>query len=93
MQVELYADSVVFRVCNYYTEEWAELGGAPQGDVCAEESDTRAITLLSYAFFRFFAAITTARSATAAAQIGGRKKERIPGTLILQGSRGFFCVY
>lgn len=45
MQVELYADSVVFRVCNYYTEEWAELGGAPQGDVCAEESDTRAITL------------------------------------------------
>ena len=29
MQVELYADSVVFRVRNYYTGEWAELNGAP----------------------------------------------------------------
>ena len=29
MQVELYADSVVFRVRNYYTGEWAQLNGAP----------------------------------------------------------------
>ena len=29
MQVELYTDSVVFRVRNYYTGEWAELNGAP----------------------------------------------------------------
>ncbi len=29
MQVEMYADSVVFRVRNYYRGEWAELNGAP----------------------------------------------------------------
>ena len=29
MQVELYSDSVLIRVRNYYTGEWAELNGAP----------------------------------------------------------------